>query len=235
MINNLRLAKDLHGLYQNSYPFSFVMLDNFVDEMLLHRVREEYLNYDNWSSEGHQHEVLKYFSPAGPEDILTFNYKCPFTRYLYDYLCSPEALLYLEELTGIKELIPDYSFLGAGMHRIESGGKLSVHADFNMHRETGNYRRINLLLYLNTDWQEEWGGDLELWDKDLTQAYVKVSPIFNRVVIFNTTDNSFHGHPKPLNTPAGISRLSLALYYYTKDRPEEEKSPWHSVLWKDTE
>ena len=84
------------------------------------------------------------------------------------------------------------------------------------------------------NWQDEWGGHLELWDKDLKTLCIKVAPIFNRVIVFNTSETSYHGHPHPLNTPPGVSRNSLALYYYTKDRPEEEKAPWHSVVWKNS-
>ena len=80
--------------------------------------------------------------------------------------------------------------------------------------------------------KEEWGGNLELWEKDMSKCCVQVPPLFNRAVIFRITDDAFHGHPHPLNTPKEVDRLSLALYYYTKDRPENEKAPFHPVVWK---
>jgi len=146
---------------------------------------------------------------------------------------SAPVLQFLERLTGINGLMGDPSLLGGGVHKINRGGKLGVHADFNVHFRTQLHRRINLLLYLNKDWNAEWGGDLELWEKDMSKCCIKVAPVFNRAAIFNITDDAFHGHPHPLNTPENVSRYSLALYYYTVDRPEHEKAPWHPVVWKD--
>jgi len=120
------------------------------------------------------------------------------------------------------------------MHKISRGGKLGVHADFNVNFVNNLHRRINVLIYLNEDWNPEWNGHLELWDKDLSKCCVKVEPIFNRAVVFNITDDAFHGHPEPLQCPETVSRYSLALYYYTEDRPEEEKSDPHAVIWYNT-
>jgi glycosyltransferase involved in cell wall biosynthesis len=139
----------------------------------------------------------------------------------------------LEKLTGIEGLIADPTLLGGGMHKIESGGKLSIHADSRKHTINGNYRRINLLVYLNKDWNKEWGGSLQLWDKDMTTMVQDIQPLFNRVVIFNTGADTYHGHPHPLNTPNGMSRISLALYYYTKENPDTEENSITSAVWKD--
>ena len=140
----------------------------------------------------------------------------------------------LEKLTGIESLIADQTFLGGGMHRIDSGGKLSIHADSRKSSSTGNYRRINLLLYLNKDWNKEWGGSLQLWDKDMKTMIQDIQPLFNRVVIFNTGSDTYHGHPHSLNTPSGISRISLALYSYTKENPDTQETNVTSAVWKDT-
>ena len=118
------------------------------------------------------------------------------------------------------------------MHQIVRGGKLAVHADFNKHPVTKLDRRLNVLIYLNEDWQEEYGGHFELWDRSVKQCMKKVAPIFNRLMVFTTTDISFHGHPDPLNCPADRTRKSLALYYYTNGRPDIELSGRHSTLWK---
>jgi Rps23 Pro-64 3,4-dihydroxylase Tpa1-like proline 4-hydroxylase len=135
-------------------------------------------------------------------------------------------------LTGIQDLISDPFYRGGGLHNILPGGKLGVHADFNKHQKYDLDRRLNLLLYLNKDWKEEYGGHIELWDKNMQKCVKRVLPIFNRVVIFTTTDHSFHGHPDPLNCPNPMSRKSLALYYYTHGRPEEDESQTHSTLFK---
>jgi len=112
--------------------------------------------------------------------------------------------------------------MGGGVHKINKGGKLSIHTDYNKHPNTGHRRKLNLLIYLNKDWKKEWGGELELWEKDLSRECVKILPIFNRAVIFDI-DNAPHGHPVPLNTPENVSRFSLALYYFTNETPENPR------------
>lgn len=141
-------------------------------------------------------------------------------------------LKFLEELTGITNLISDPSFRGGGLHNIYRGGKLGIHADFNKHERYGLDRRLNLLLYLNKEWREEYGGHIELWNREMKQCVRSYLPKFNRVVIFTTTETSFHGHPKPLSCPEYMSRKSLALYYYTNGRPEEVQGDNHSTIFK---
>ena len=106
-----------------------------------------------------------------------------------------------------------------------------MHADFNWHKQMRLDRRINLLIYLNKDWQPEYGGNLELWDAAMSHKVAEYAPLFNRCVIFNTTDKSFHGNPKPVSCPPDRSRRSLAFYYYTNGRPAEGgvAVAWHPV------
>jgi len=121
---------------------------------------------------------------------------------------------HIEKVFGIDGLIPDPSFRGGGLHQIMPGGKLDVHIDFNRHPKLKLHRRINAILYLNKHWQKEWGGHLELWDSEMKKCVKKVAPLFNRMVIFETTDFSYHGHPEPLNFPPGESRKSMAWYFF---------------------
>jgi Rps23 Pro-64 3,4-dihydroxylase Tpa1-like proline 4-hydroxylase len=109
---------------------------------------------------------------------------------------------------------------------------LKVHVDFNRHARTGLYRRINALLYLNEDWDENYAGHLELWDRSMERRGQRVAPLFNRLVVFNTTDRSWHGHPEPLACPEGRSRKSMALYYYTKDPAHERTGADHSTIFR---
>lgn len=142
---------------------------------------------------------------------------------------------FIEKLTGIEGLIVDHTLRGGGLHQIARGGKLDIHADYNVHPVTKLDRRVNVLLYLNPGWKEEWGGTLELWssnDSGLIKCERKVVPTLGRLVVFSTTDNAFHGHPDPLNCPEGITRKSIALYYYTNGRPESERSAPHSTIYK---
>jgi hypothetical protein len=140
-------------------------------------------------------------------------------RNLFAELNSQAFLGFLEEMTGIDGLISDPYFDGGGLHETKRGGHLGVHADFNVHERLKIERKLNLLVYLNEDWEDEYGGQLELWDQQMKNCVVKVKPVFGRAVIFNTALDSFHGHPDPLSCPPDRSRRSIATYYYSA--PEE--------------
>lgn len=144
------------------------------------------------------------------------------TRTLFSFLKSSTFIQFLEKLTGISDIIPDPHFRGSGIHQTLSGGFLNIHADFNRYERYGLHRRVNILLYLNPDWEESYGGHLELWSKDMKKCMVRVKPDIGKLVVFSSTDFSYHGHPKPLNCPKNRSRRSLALYYYTRTRPSNE-------------
>ena len=139
----------------------------------------------------------------------------PFTRQLLNQFNAATMIEFLEALTGIEHLVPDPHYWGGGLHQIERGGFLKVHADFNHHPRLNLDRRLNLLLYLNRDWRDEYGGHLELWNREMTAVVHRIPPIFNRCVIFNTTSFAYHGHPEPLQCPEGMTRKSMALYYYS--------------------
>jgi hypothetical protein len=112
--------------------------------------------------------------------------------------------------------------LGRGLHEIKRGGLLKIHSDFNKHPDTDLDRRINVLVYLNKEWKEEYGGHLEFWNRSMSRCDAKILPEFNTMALFSTTDHFYYGHPDPLNCPGGISRKFLALYYYSKGRPAAE-------------
>ena len=127
-------------------------------------------------------------------------------------------MTFLEELTGIENLVPDWSMDGGGLHQTLRGGHLNVHADFTTHHVHQDWaRRVNILLYLNEEWQEEWGGQLELWDRDMTRCQATVTPRGNRMLVFTTAADSFHGHPEGLACPPDVARRSMALYYFTEE------------------
>jgi hypothetical protein len=156
----------------------------------------------------------------------------PISRQLVSQFNGVAMIRFLERLTGIDGLVPDPHLAGGGLHQLEPGGFLKVHADFNRHEKLNLDRRVNVLLYLNEEWRDEWGGYLELWTRDMSRRAHRIAPLAGRVVIFNTTSNSFHGNPEPVASPPDISRRSLAFYYYTNGRPEEERAPVHSTLYQ---
>ena len=230
---NFSLPKYIKTQYATAYPYPHTVIDNFMNEQFLNRA-VNHLEYVDWGYDdgenGNSNQVKKLYSPykVGMENTMPEH-----VTNLLNFLNSKEVLTYLEELTGIPDLIADPGLYGGGVHRILTGGKLSVHADYNFHPITKLHRRVNLLLYLNKDWKEEWGGDLQLWNKDMSMCVKKILPIFNRAVIFNITSDAYHGHPGPLKSPEGIDRLSFALYYFTKERPIEEITDPHMAVWKE--
>ena len=220
------MAASAHAEYLNADPFPHVVFDNFFDDSLIDEVLAEFPKPGSirWQEFDNAHEVKLASAAEG-----SFG---PATRLLMYHLNSITFLEFLSEVTGIPNLIPDPGFEGGGLHQIVRGGKLGVHADFNKHREFGLDRRLNLLLYLNKDWQEAYGGHLQLWDREMQSCRAKVLPIFNRVMVFGTTDYTYHGHPDPLQCPEGMTRKSLALYYFSNGRPAEETSGEHSTLFR---
>src|SRR5262245_43874825 len=211
--------------YRSADPFPHVVIDHFVDPELLHHVTAEFAAMDrsDWRRSNSAHE-----RKLSTEDESRFG---PFTAKVIAALNSGMFLNFLERLTGINGLIADPYLRGGGLHEIERGGKLGVHADFNFYERLKVYRRLNLLLYLNASWQESWGGHLELWSPDCRTKVKSVAPVFNRAVLFDTSNRSYHGHPNPLACPDGESRKSTALYYYTTEYPYQEDLAPHSTLF----
>jgi Rps23 Pro-64 3,4-dihydroxylase Tpa1-like proline 4-hydroxylase len=152
-------------------------------------------------------------------------------------LNSTEFVAWLEKVTDIPDILADNSLLGGGLHQSINGAFLNVHIDYNVHEVTKLHRRLNVLVYMNREWKDEYEGQLELWDFTGRERKLleKISPTFNRCVLFETNEISFHGHPKPLRTPPGVSRKSIATYYYTRNRPADEVVPEHNTIYVNTE
>lgn len=223
--------KDLALKYREQYaqakPFPHVVIDNFLPEEILEEVLAEFpkpkqIEWENFQNAAEKKLASRHEQQMGDA-----------TRMLLYNFNSATFITFLEILTSIDGIIPDPHFEGGGLHQIERGGYLKMHVDFNWHAKMKLDRRLNLLLYLNKDWKEEYGGYLELWDTELTRCEQKILPVFNRCVVFSTTDFSYHGHPEPLTCPEDRSRKSLALYYYSNGRPAEELSGGnHSTIFK---
>jgi hypothetical protein len=208
-------------------PFPHVVLDGLFDPDVLDAVAAEFPDPEDrvdWIRSRRDTSVKL----AMPHDWMLG----PAPRLFLNQLNCSAFIQFLERLTAIDGLIPDPHFEGGGLHQIERGGYLKVHADFNVHTRLRLDRRLNAIVYLNRDWQDEWGGHLEFWDRTMSIAVRKIAPEFNRMVVFATTDWAFHGHPDPLRTPARVNRRSLATYYYTSGRPAEELTEAHTSLYQ---
>jgi Rps23 Pro-64 3,4-dihydroxylase Tpa1-like proline 4-hydroxylase len=222
----MALAVSSAEKYRSADPFPHIVFDDFLPAGPLKDAlcdfprpgRIDWFEFDN-----------------GEEKKLSFDHvhRMPDSiREVLFFLNSPIILEFLETLTGIKGLIADPYFWGGGLHQIERGGHLAIHADFNKYERLNIDRRLNLIIYMNEDWKDEYGGYLELWDRGMTRAVRRVLPVFNRAVVFNTTDFSYHGHPEPLSCPKDRTRKSLATYYFTNGRPLEEQSHDHSTIFR---
>jgi len=214
--------------YRSADPFPHVVLDDVFEPELLKQVVTEFDAMDRGKWHSSDKTLERKWST---EDIQRFG---PTTRVFINQLNGGLFLDFLERLTGIRGLISDPHLRGGGLHEIKREGALGVHADFNLYRRLNVWRRLNLLLYLNENWDRSWGGELELWDRTGKEMVKSIAPIFNRVVIFDTSNCSYHGHPHPLMCPPDRSRKSIALYYYTVEKPEGEIDP-HTTLFLDSQ
>lgn len=221
-----KLARLSAGSYGAGVPYPHIVIDDFLPPDVAEQVWRSFPNPDLSLWKRNEYSNSKKFScntvPAMPFEI----------QQVLAYFNSPGFLGFLEELTGIAGLVGDPDYEGGGMHLIKTGGYLKVHADFNVHPRLQLDRRLNMLFYLNKDWKDEYGGHFELWDPSMSACIRRVAPVFNRCVIFSTTDHSYHGHPDPMNSPPDVFRKSLATYYYTAGRPQEEQSAPHSTLYR---
>jgi hypothetical protein len=212
----------LAGKYRENKPCPHILLKDFLDSDTAWAMAQEFPQptSDAWTQYKHANEnklgmPKRELFPAA-------------IRAVADELNSPEFVAWVSELTGIPGLMADPMLEGGGLHQSGPGGYLNVHTDFSMHHfHTHWRRRVNLILYLNPGWHEEWGGALELWEQKMARCAAKYPPLLNHALIFTTDERSLHGFPDPLTCPEGESRKSLALYYYTVE--QDRKVAGHST------
>jgi len=213
---------------RNAKPFPHFCIDNFLNEQFANEIYHSFPSYKDAKTIGMEfgavNEKLKIqITDAArfPEPIAKLN----------RLLASPEFLETMSDLMGIQNLISDADLSGGGIHETNSGGRLDVHVDFNYLESKSLHRRLNILIYFNKDWKEEYGGYLDIWDKDVKRCYSAFAPTFNRACGFATSEISFHG-VTPLTCPPEIMRRSFATYYYTKEAPADWSGKVHSTIFK---
>ncbi|MDH7638486.1 2OG-Fe(II) oxygenase [Sphingomonas oryzagri] len=219
-------GKELAGSYTSAKPFPSIAIDDFLPDELINGLFERFCEKRKSSDLNHhynryQEKLKDSYNPDTLDD---------FARAIFYSFNSRSFVKIFENITGLKGLIPDPYFFGAGFHEMHNGGSLAIHTDFNHHKILNLERRITVLIYLNKDWKSEYGGQLELWDAQMTHAVRSFEPSFNRCVIFTTSNNSLHGNPNPINHPDGLSRKSIALYYYTSTWDKSKRS--HTTQFK---
>ena len=220
------IGESLSSEYCFAEPFPHIVLENFLPPELaaglVTHFPKEKLSSDVVFDVGYAGHHKRQILPADCDE---------FCRHTFDFFNSAPFLEFLGGLSAIDGLLPDPYFVGGGFHEIGRGGKLGIHADFRINNQLHLSRRMNVIIYLNENWKDEYGGSLELWSRDMKDRVKSVGPIWNRCVIFNTDADSYHGHPDPLTTPEGVLRRSVALYYYTASKAVYEEVPNRSTMY----
>ena len=204
--------------YQSASPYPHGKFEAFLEEWAAHKAMASFPKVKDagWIHYVHVNEKKHGLNKM---DLIP-----GFLQEVIKALNSDAFVASLSKLTGIPGLKADPSLEGGGLHQSQRGGYLNIHADFTVHPHKRNWRRrVNVLVYLNEDWLEDYKGDLELWSRDMKNCVQKISPIFNRCVIFNTDEDSFHGLPEAIQCPEGMTRKSIALYYFTAEETAPRK------------
>jgi hypothetical protein len=220
-------SRALRAGYVTARPYPHVVLDDLLPARVAAAVEGEFSPPDAPAWLSYRRGIERRFTLRDESRM------GPHTRHLFAELRGSVFLRFLEALTGIAGLIPSpHHEDGGGLYQSEPGCLLRVHADFNRDERLGLDRRVNLLLYLNEEWRDDYGGELELWSADMARCEQRIAPRFNRCVIFATNDTTYHGHPEPLRCPPGRTRKSLAMYYFTNGRPAAEVSTAHAATFQ---
>jgi Rps23 Pro-64 3,4-dihydroxylase Tpa1-like proline 4-hydroxylase len=222
-------AEKLQRSWNQKHPFRYLIINNFFPKETAEHLYQHYpgINSKKWDHTTYINQKNKFVKNTF-EDL-------PVYQQLFEELNDKSFTQLLEKITGVQPLLPDSSLHGAGLHQSTKGAFLDVHIDFNKHPEKKWHRRMNLIIFMNKNWKKEYNGYLELWDMDKKERIENIKPSFNKAVLFETNEISFHGHPKPLNTPPDVSRKSISLYFYSPTQPEEENVPAHNTIFVNTE
>lgn len=218
---NLSIVKKSTELY-NNFPYDHYVIDDFLPKDLAKGISEEFFAFDDdrWYC---------YDNPLEKKRTIQDWGKFPnHTYWMFQYLCSKTFVDFLIDLTGIQDLVPDYGLHGGGWHMHGRGGNLNVHKDYSIHPKLGLQRKLNLIIYMTPDWDISWGGGLEMWSHDSERNKPlrlenTIECIYNRAVLFDTTQNSWHGLPTPITCPKDTYRKSLAIYYLTTPQDNTEE------------
>lgn len=200
------------NLYKTAKPFEYVIINNFFNEKYANMI------YDNLPTPLDKNKNWHHYNNPIEQKYSLNNFnEYELIKNLYESLVSNDFIEKIQKITGINNLENDPYLHGAGIHAYPNKGKLDMHLDYNIHPISGKERRINLIIYMNKDWKDEYGGKIELYDINKNKI-VEESPSFNSVIIFRTSDISYHGLPKPINCPENIFRKSIAIYYVSEAR-----------------
>jgi hypothetical protein len=231
---NPRLQADADRLaarFGERDPFRHIVIDDFLASDFCARLLDEFPPFERGNA---RNEAGELGAKSTVEKIRELG---PAYAALDDLIQTREFLDLVGRITGIPNLLYDPWYFGGGTHENRAGQDLDPHVDFNRHPVERWHRRLNLIVYLNREWDDAWGGSLELHsDPRATDDRVTlVTPLYNRAVIFETTEWSWHGFSRIAlpQDKKSISRKSIALYFYTTERPQDELADTHSTIYVD--
>lgn len=213
---------------RRSTPVPNFMIDDFLEGSFARRVLESFPSFEDSLKMGKKFAAVNERGKVQVTDASKFPE--PIAQ-LNEALASPEFLELLSYVFEIPDLLADEELAGGGIHQTGPRGHLDVHVDFNYLAERQLHRRLNILVYFNEGWREEWGGKLELWDEDVKTCHHSYLPVFNRCLAFVTNEISYHG-VTAVRCPDDRVRKSFAGYYYTKEAPAGWDGQAHSTIFK---
>jgi hypothetical protein len=222
---------ELAARFQQRDPFRYVVIDDFFSAEYCSELLAQFPAFGSGNARNEAGEL------GNKSTVKKIRGIGPAYAALDDALRTREFLDLIGSITGIPNLLYDPWYFGGGTHENRNGQALDAHVDFNKHPIERWHRRLNLIAYLNPAWDDAWGGSLQLHSDPRAPAdrVTTITPLYNRVVIFETTEWSWHGFPR-ITLPGnkdGLSRKSVALYFYTTDRPAEELADTHSTIYVD--
>lgn len=213
---------------RNAAPFSYVLIDDFLETDFAHDALRSWPAFEEAAKIGKSFHSINERNKVQITDSSQFPQPL---KALNDVLASPSFLEAVSAIFAIPDLLPDSELVGGGMHQTGPRGRLDVHVDFNYIEARKLHRRLNILVYFNDGWRQDWGGQLELWNSDISARIHSIEPIFNRCVIFETSEISYHG-VAGVTCPDDTVRRSFAGYYYTKAAPASWTGQSHSTIFK---
>jgi|TARA_B100001093_G_scaffold371112_1_gene356078 hypothetical protein len=227
IIENFTDPYELQKTYRSHPSYSLLTLEDFVPKHIVSAMAKELDNVPL--------EDCKHFTRAG-SCMYEYNdvTKTPVQDAVIDALHSSTFIKWLQEVTDTVDLIPDPHLIGAGYVKSLTGDSLKVHCDFNWNEQIRLHRMLSLVIYLNDDWKEEWGGQLQFYDRERQTVHSKVPVGNGNAVIWSYDNFAFHGYPDPMTNPKNTSRKALRLFYYVSNAKHDDKHPPHrSLYWFD--
>ena len=209
---NESTVESLRTQFLKSSPYPNLVIDNFFKSKVAEKLHEFFPNLE------FMRKRWKGINENKSEDANFSEYK-PVFQEVKSYFSSPEFYDWISQITGIEKVFITDDTLGCGLHQGGSGSFLDIHVDFNIHPKHNVHRRLNMLTYLEKDWKESYDGSLEMWNKEMTRCEKRILPLFNRAVLFETSEISYHGYGQ-ITLPKNITRKSMYCYFYTKERSD---------------